>query len=77
MAIKSARMRDMTCSIRGRDEMRIKFLSEILKVRNHLNNNIKTCFKETGCEDVDCIHLDEDMIHWWAVGIVVINLMNL
>jgi hypothetical protein len=41
------------------------------------SSSIKTCFKLALCEDVDWIHLDEDMIHRLAVAIVVINLINL
>jgi hypothetical protein len=36
--------------------------------------DIKMDLKETGCEDVDWIHLAQDRVQWWVLVNVVMSL---
>jgi hypothetical protein len=56
-----------------------KVLIEKLKGRDHLGDleregKIKTCVKETECENVERIHLAQDGVQWWPLADTVMNL---
>jgi hypothetical protein len=39
-----------------------------LQIAGHkLEDNVKTDYKEIGCESLDWFHVTEGNVHWWAV----------
>lgn len=42
--------------------------NELLRrARHRCENNNKTYLKEIGCENVDCIHVTQNVVHYWVL----------
>jgi hypothetical protein len=67
--------KDRAFSMHGRDEKSVqKSVGKPGKLTKRWEDNIKIDLKETGCKDLDWIHLAQGRVQWQAFVNVVMNL---